>query len=59
MTKTKLAAAAAAVAMVAAADPFEVALWRGETAMVRVPDYTELGEAPDLDLPGWNETIPH
>ena len=20
---------------------------------------TELGEAPDLDLPGWNETIPH
>ena len=46
MTKTKLAAAAAAVAMVAAADPFEVALWRGETAMVRVPDYTELGEAP-------------
>ena len=37
MTKTKL---------VAAADPFEVALWRGETAMVRVPDYTELGDAP-------------
>ncbi|HNX05881.1 MAG TPA: hypothetical protein PKI32_10290, partial [Opitutales bacterium] len=40
-------AAVLATAHAAPADPFEVALWRGETAVVRVPDYTELGEAPE------------
>ena len=39
--------AALAFSLGAVADSYEVAAWRGETLMTMVPDYTELGEAPE------------
>lgn len=45
--KRMMVAAVLATTMVVQADPFCVTLWRGETAVVRVPDFTELAEAPD------------
>ena len=46
--KTSLTMAAAlALSFCACADSHEIAAWRGETLMTMVPDYTELGKAPE------------
>ena len=51
MKRMILLAAVAAMAIDAVADPFEVRVWRGETTVVRVPDFTEIGEIPaGLDI---------
>ena len=46
-TRNILTGAAAALALCASARTFEVAAWRGETVAARVPDFAELGDAPD------------
>lgn len=51
MNKMMTLAAVAAAGLCAVADPFEVRVWRGETTVVRVPDFTELGAVPEgLDI---------
>ena len=51
MNRMMMLAAVAAVGLSAQADPFEVRVWRGETTVVRVPDFTELGAVPEgLDI---------
>ena len=47
MKRRWLMAAGLTLAFGAFADSFEVAAWRGETLMTLVPDYTELGKAPE------------
>ena len=42
-----VAAAAAVSAFALEARTFEVAAWRGETVAARVPDFAEVGQAPD------------
>ena len=42
-----MATAAVACAFALEARTFEVAAWRGETVAARVPDFAELGKAPD------------
>lgn len=46
-TKTILMGAAVALSFCASARTFEIAAWRGETVAARVPDFAELGQAPD------------
>lgn len=46
MKKMIVLAAVAAMGFGAVANPFEVRVWRGETTVVRVPDFTELGDVP-------------
>ena len=45
--KSILMGATAALSLCALARTFEVAAWRGETVAARVPDFAELGKAPD------------
>ena len=47
MKKAVVSVLASALALAASARTFEVAAWRGETVAARVPDYAELGPAPD------------
>ena len=45
--KTAVSAFAAMFALCASARTFDVVAWRGETVAARVPDFAELGPAPD------------
>ena len=47
MNKLVLSAAAAAGVFAAEARTFEVSAWRGETVAAQVPEFAELGKAPD------------
>ena len=62
MNRLMTLAAVAAMGFGAVADPFEVRVWRGETTVVRIPDFTEsvLGQPgrPGAVPVDWDGLIP-